>query len=83
MTVILTYNPRHLIRIRYFLRTINHKTHLKRLWNKDNGDWHWLKEKATPIASLNRSIWRLSVPHSASLYAGFVNYYCYPRAIGK
>ena len=62
MTVILTYNPRHLIRIRYFLRTINRKLHLKRLWNKDNGDWHWLKEKATPIASLNRSIWRLSVP---------------------
>ncbi len=62
MTVILTYNPRHLIRIRYFLRTINRKLHLKRLWNQDNGDWHWLKEKATPIASLNRSIWRLSVP---------------------
>ena len=62
MTVILTYNPRYLIRIRYFLRQINRKLHLKRLWEQDNGDWRWLKEKATPIASLNRSIWRLSVP---------------------
>ena len=62
MTVILTYNPRYLIRIRYFLRQINRKLHLKRLWEQDNGDWLWLREKATPIASLNRSIWRLSVP---------------------
>ncbi len=62
MTVILTYNPRYLTRIRYFLRQINRKFHLKRLWEQDNGNWLWLKEKATPIASLNRSIWRLSVP---------------------
>lgn len=62
MTVILTYSPRYLIRIRYFLRQINRKLHLKRLWEQDNGDWRWLKEKATPIASLNRGIWRLSVP---------------------
>ena len=62
MTVILTYNPRYLTRIRYFLRKINRKLHLKQLWERDNGDWSWLKEKATPIPSLNRSIWRLSVP---------------------
>ncbi|WP_319419638.1 TIGR00341 family protein [Pleurocapsa sp. FMAR1] len=62
MTVILTYNPRYLTRIRYFLRKVNRKFHLKRLWEQDNGNWLWLREKATPIASLNRSIWRLSVP---------------------
>ena len=62
MTVLLTYNPRYSVRIRYFFRKINQKLKLKRLWEQDNGNWHWLKEKQTPIASLNRSIWRLSVP---------------------
>ena len=62
MTVLLTYNPRYSVRIKYFFRKINHKLKLKKLWEQDNGDWHWLKEKQTPIASLNRSIWRLSVP---------------------
>lgn len=62
MTVLLTYNPRYSVRIRYFLRQIDRKLNLKKLWEQDNGDWHWLKEKPTPIASLNRSIWRLSVP---------------------
>ncbi|WP_019509610.1 TIGR00341 family protein [Pleurocapsa sp. PCC 7319] len=60
--VILTQSPRYLVYIRYFLRKINRKLHLKQLWYQDNGDWHWIKEKATPIASLNRTLWRLSVP---------------------
>ncbi|GAB4538955.1 MAG: DUF389 domain-containing protein [Pleurocapsa sp.] len=62
MTVILISNPRYLTRIRYCLRKINRKFKLKQLWYQDNGDWHWVKEKQTPIASLNRSLWRLSVP---------------------
>ena len=60
MAVILTYNPRYIVRFKLLLRKIN--SNFKKLWAKDNGDWHWLKEKPTPIASLNRSIWRLSVP---------------------
>ena len=62
MTVLLTYNPRYSVRVKYLLRKIDRKLHLKKLWEQDNGNWHWLKEKPTPIASLNRSIWRLSVP---------------------
>ena len=60
MTVILTYNPRYAARLKLLARQV-HKN-FKRLWEQDNGDWHWLKEKPVPIASLNRSIWRLSVP---------------------
>ena len=62
MTVLLTYNPRYSVRIKYLIRQINRKLKLKKLWEQDNGNWHWLKEKPTPIASLNRSVWRLSVP---------------------
>lgn len=62
MTVLLSYNPRYVTYIRYFLRKINRKLNFKKLWHQDNGDWHWVKEKATPIASINRSLWRLSVP---------------------
>ena len=62
MTVILTATPRNITRIKYFIRQVARRLHLKQLWYKDNGDWKWLKEKATPIASLNRSLWRLSVP---------------------
>ena len=62
MTVLLTYNPRYSVRVKYLLRKINRKLNFKRLWEQDNGNWHWIKEKPTAIASLNRSIWRLSVP---------------------
>ena len=62
MTVILTFSPRYVIRIRYLLRKINRALNLKKLWHLHNGNWHWIKEKPTPIASLNRSLWRLSVP---------------------
>ena len=47
--------------IRYFFQKIN----LKKFWHLHNGDWHWLKEKPTPIASINRSLWRASVPSFA------------------
>ncbi|WP_052055461.1 TIGR00341 family protein [Myxosarcina sp. GI1] len=62
MTILLTYNPRYLTRIKYFLRKIKRKLNLSKLWYQDNGNWHWLKEKQLPIVSLNRSLWRLSVP---------------------
>lgn len=62
MAVILTHNPRSVVRLRYLLRKINRTLHLKRLWHKDNGDWQWLKEAPTPVAELNRTIWQLSVP---------------------
>lgn len=62
MIVLLTYNPRYLVRIRYILRKINRTLKLKKLWDQDNGDWKWIKEKATPLASVNRTLWRLSVP---------------------
>ena len=62
MTILLSLNPRYVTYIRYFLRKVNRKLNLKQLWYKDNGNWHWLKEKPTPIASVNRSLWRLSVP---------------------
>lgn len=50
-----------MIYIKYFLK----KFHLKKFWHLHNGDWHWLQEKPTPIASINRSLWRASVPSFA------------------
>ncbi|MDJ0735677.1 MAG: TIGR00341 family protein [Nostocaceae cyanobacterium] len=38
------------------------KNHIVNFWNVSSGDWHWLVEKPMPIASLNRHLWRLSVP---------------------
>lgn len=60
MSVLLTYNPRYVVRLKLLFRKINNS--FKKLWAQDNGDWHWLTEKPVPIASLNRSVWRLSVP---------------------
>ena len=40
---------------------------LEQFWNSQSGDWHWLAEKPIPIASLNRHLWRASVP-SLSFY---------------
>ena len=62
MIVLLTYNPRYLVRIRYILRKINRTLGFKKLWYKDNGNWKWIKEKPTPLPSVNRTLWRLSVP---------------------
>ena len=62
MIVLLTYNPRYLVRIRYILRKVNRSLGFKKLWYKDNGNWKWVKEKPTPLASVNRTLWRLSVP---------------------
>ncbi|MGF1540473.1 MAG: TIGR00341 family protein [Pleurocapsa sp.] len=62
MAVLLISDPRYITRIRYFLRKVNRKLHLKKLWYLDNGNWHWIKEKPVPVASINRSLWRLSIP---------------------
>ncbi|MEL6930230.1 MAG: TIGR00341 family protein [Cyanobacteria bacterium J06600_6] len=62
MTVILVATPRYVIRFKYLVRQINRRLQLKQLWYQDNGNWKWIKEKATPIASLNRNLWRSSVP---------------------
>ena len=62
MIVLLTYNPRYVVRIRYILRKINRALGFKKLWDRDNGNWKWIKEKPTPLASVNRTLWRLSVP---------------------
>ncbi|MGF1480032.1 MAG: TIGR00341 family protein [Cyanophyceae cyanobacterium] len=40
---------------------------LAEFWNSHSGDWHWLIENPRPIASINRHLWRLSVP-SFSFY---------------
>ncbi|WP_019509340.1 TIGR00341 family protein [Pleurocapsa sp. PCC 7319] len=40
---------------------------LEEFWNSQSGDWHWLAEKPIPVASLNRHLWRASVP-SLSFY---------------
>lgn len=39
-----------------------HIISIKKFWHTQSGDWHWLQEKPMPIASLNRSLWRISVP---------------------
>ncbi|MEC4984980.1 MAG: TIGR00341 family protein [Oscillatoria sp. PMC 1068.18] len=31
-------------------------------WHSESGDWHWIVEKPRPIASLNRDLWKASVP---------------------
>lgn len=35
---------------------------LVKYWNTQSGNWNWLTEKPIPLASLNRSLWRMSVP---------------------
>ncbi|UJB69026.1 TIGR00341 family protein [Acaryochloris sp. 'Moss Beach'] len=37
-------------------------------WNQNSGDWSWAAEKPRPIAAVNRSLWKTSVP-SLSFYA--------------
>lgn len=37
-------------------------------WNQNSGDWSWAAEKPRPVAAVNRSLWKSSVP-SLSFYA--------------
>jgi uncharacterized hydrophobic protein (TIGR00271 family) len=34
----------------------------RKLWLSNSGDWQWLTSKPTPMASVNRLLWRESVP---------------------
>jgi uncharacterized hydrophobic protein (TIGR00271 family) len=34
----------------------------RKLWISNSGDWQWLTSKPTPVASVNRLLWRESVP---------------------
>jgi hypothetical protein len=34
----------------------------RKLWLSNSGDWHWLHSKPATVASLNRLLWRESVP---------------------
>lgn len=40
---------------------------VEEFWNVQSGDWHWLAEKPLPVITLNRNLWRASVP-SLSFY---------------
>ena len=35
---------------------------IEKSWNTQSGDWHWLAEQPLPIVTLNRNLWRASVP---------------------
>ena len=35
---------------------------IEKSWNSQSGDWHWLVEQPLPIITLNRNLWRASVP---------------------
>ncbi|MEN9220989.1 MAG: TIGR00341 family protein [Thermostichus sp. BF3_bins_97] len=48
---------------RRWLRTwVGWRRRVRRYWWSNSGDWRWLGEKPIPVASLNRLIWRDSVP---------------------
>ena len=64
MTVLLSLNHRHITFVRYFLRKINRGLYLKKFWKlyKGNLRWGWVQEQPTSIATVNRNLWRVSVP---------------------
>ncbi|MBE9135991.1 DUF389 domain-containing protein [Nodosilinea sp. LEGE 07088] len=48
---------------RPFLKVLARLRRQKRkLWLSNSGDWHWLHRKPATVASLNRLLWRESVP---------------------
>ena len=38
------------------------KQELLEFWHTHSGDWHWLNEKPMAVVSLNRRLWRSSIP---------------------
>lgn len=38
------------------------KKQITEVWNSDSGNWRWLQDKRITITSLNRSLWKASVP---------------------
>ncbi|MBZ8179797.1 TIGR00341 family protein [Oscillatoria salina IIICB1] len=46
----------------FLKKTVVQLKKISDLWNSESGDWHWLVEKPRPLASLNRDLWKASVP---------------------
>ncbi|MGV2831699.1 TIGR00341 family protein [Myxosarcina sp. GI1(2024)] len=62
--ILLIQDPSYLERLKSLVRQkypVQAKK-IEQFWNTHSGDWHWLSEKPIPIASLNRDLWRASVP---------------------
>ncbi|PZD70721.1 hypothetical protein C1752_09734 [Acaryochloris thomasi RCC1774] len=59
---------RRLLKLRFFRQLIRTRKKISEIWNQNSGDWSWVIEKKRPIAALNRSLWKASVP-SLSFYA--------------
>jgi uncharacterized hydrophobic protein (TIGR00271 family) len=52
-----------MINQRQYLKTLARgRREARKIWNKNSGDWGWLVSKPAPMASLNRLLWRESVP---------------------
>lgn len=49
-------------RRRVLKRVARARRRLRRLWQSNSGDWQWLASKPASVASLNRLLWRESVP---------------------
>ncbi|MGB3309684.1 MAG: TIGR00341 family protein [Nodosilinea sp.] len=49
-------------RYRYLKMLARARRQKRKLWLSNSGDWQWLKSKPATIASLNRLLWRESVP---------------------
>ncbi|MCF2970986.1 DUF389 domain-containing protein [Synechococcus sp. Nb3U1] len=52
----------HSKRRRWLRMWVGWRRRVRRYWWSSSGDWRWLGEKPIPVASLNRLIWRDSVP---------------------
>ncbi|MGF1515506.1 MAG: TIGR00341 family protein [Elainellaceae cyanobacterium] len=50
------------IRISFRWKTLRTLKRINDYWNHSSGEWHWLTEKPTPIAAINRELWRAAVP---------------------
>ncbi|MDB9526609.1 TIGR00341 family protein [Oscillatoria sp. CS-180] len=52
-----------MIQRRQFLKFLARgRRRIRKIWLSNSGDWHWLASKPAPVASLNRLLWRESVP---------------------
>lgn len=55
------------LKLRCFRCLIRLRKQATLVWNLNSGDWSWISEKQRSVASLNRSLWKTSVP-SLSFY---------------
>jgi uncharacterized hydrophobic protein (TIGR00271 family) len=49
-------------RRRYLKILVRLRRQKRQLWLSNSGDWHWIKSKPASVVSLNRLLWRESVP---------------------